>query len=108
MTRPVASFLTNLGTLTVSPFAFLIVIIYAMAWLVFSPHTFEWHGIATLATWLMTLVIQRSEHRDTQAIHAKLDALLKADDAADTGLAKIDQQEPEDVEAHRQKHRDQI
>src|SRR5215467_8980277 len=26
------------------------------------------HGVATLATWLMTLFIQRAEHRDTQAI----------------------------------------
>src|SRR5437588_16366 len=30
----------------------------------------------------MTLVIQRAEHRDTEAIHAKLDELLQADSAA--------------------------
>jgi hypothetical protein len=34
---------------------------------------FDWHPIATVATWLMTLLVQRAEHRDTQAIHAKLD-----------------------------------
>ena len=33
-----------------------------------SLETFEWHAVATLATWGMTLVIQRAEHRDTQAI----------------------------------------
>jgi hypothetical protein len=44
----------------------------------FKPETFEWHAVATLATWAMTLVIQCDEHRDTQAIHAKLDEILHA------------------------------
>src|SRR5262249_45065397 len=39
----------------------------------FSPETFGWAAIATLATWLMTLFINRTEHCDTQALHAKLD-----------------------------------
>ena len=42
-----------------------------------SPETFGWAAIATLATWLMTLFINRTEHRDTQALHAKLDELLR-------------------------------
>ena len=50
--------------------AFLVLIVYAALWIVFKPETFEWHAVATLATWAMTLVIQRTEHRDTQAIHA--------------------------------------
>ena len=39
----------------------------------FEPETFDWHGIATIAVWVMTLFIQRAENRDTQSIHAKLD-----------------------------------
>ena len=108
MAKQIAALLTKLGTWTASPFAFLIVLVYAAGWFVFSRETLEWHSVATLATWLMTLVIQRSEHRDTQAIHAKLDALLKADGAADTNLAKIDAEEPEDVEAHRERHKQSI
>ena len=27
----------------------------------------DWHSVATLATWGMTLVIQRAEHRDMQS-----------------------------------------
>jgi low affinity Fe/Cu permease len=88
--RPIASILTYFGTLLASPTAFLIVLIYAALWFVFERDTFDWHAIATLATWLMTLVIQRSEHRDTQAIHAKLDEVLRALEGAQTGLAKID------------------
>jgi len=104
--RPVASMLTHFGVLIASPTAFLIVLIYAALWLVFERDTFDWHAVATLATWLMTLVIQRSEHRDTQAIHAKLDDLLRAQKGAQTGLAKIDDEEPEDIEKYRKKVRD--
>lgn len=93
--RPIASMLTHFGTLIASPSAFLIVLIYAALWFVFERDTFDWHAIATLATWLMTLVIQRSEHRDTQAIHPKLDELLRALEGAQTGLAQIDDEEPE-------------
>jgi low affinity Fe/Cu permease len=47
------------------------------------------------------LLIQRAEHRDTQAIHAKLDELLRAVGEADSDFAMLDQQEPEEIEAHR-------
>lgn len=102
MAKP-ASILTNLGAWTASPIAFGIVLIYAALWIVFERETLDWHGIATLATWLMTLVIQRSEHRDTQALHAKLDELLRATEGAESDLAKVDEQEPEDVERQRDK-----
>jgi low affinity Fe/Cu permease len=35
----------------------------------------------------MTLIIQRAEHRDTQAIHAKLDELLRAEGGARNELS---------------------
>ena len=46
----------------------------------------------------MTLVIQRAEHRDTEAIHAKLDELLKADGAANNKVMRIDDKDAEEVE----------
>jgi low affinity Fe/Cu permease len=42
----------------------------------------------------MTLFIQRAETRDTQAIHAKLDELLRAEEHARKELTKLDEQEP--------------
>ena len=57
--------------------------------------------VATLVIWVMTLLIQRSEHRDAQAIHAKLDELLRSDDAASSDLATIDEEEPETIERSR-------
>ncbi len=96
-------FLTRVGVFTSRPTAFLIVGAYAVTWAVIQPHSLDWHGFATLATWLMTLFIQRAEHRDTQALQVKLDELLKAVAPADTSLKDIDKREPEEIEAERER-----
>jgi low affinity Fe/Cu permease len=85
------------------PWAVAAVAVYAMLWLIFDRESLNWHGIATIATLLMALFIQRSEHRDTQAIHAKLDELLRANDEAKTELTKLDEKEPEQIESFRSK-----
>jgi len=95
--------LTELGTFAAHPSAFLIVAAYTLGWLVFERATFDWHAVATLSTWTMTLFIQRSEHRDTQAIHAKLDELLRSDPRAHTHVAHLDEREPEDIEKYRRR-----
>lgn len=89
--------LTWLGTATSHPTAFVIVGVYALLWAFVQPDTLDWHGIATLATWLMTLVIQRAEHRDTQAIHGKLDELIRTSKEARNEIAQLDKLEPEEV-----------
>ena len=99
--------LTHIGTLTSRPSAFVIFGLYALAWLVLSPSTLDWHSIATLATWLMTLFIQRAEHRDTQALHAKLDELLRADPRARNEVIRTDDAEPEEIERIREEGREQ-
>lgn len=93
--------LTRAGVFTARPAAFIILIVYAGGWAVFEPDTLDWHAFATLATWMMTLFIQRAEHRDTQAIHAKLDELLRHDPHARTELEHADEREPEDIEKDR-------
>ena len=49
----------------------------------------------------MTLFIQRSEHRDPQAIQAKLDELIRTRGSAQQNLTRLDEQEPEQIEAYR-------
>lgn len=93
--------LTQLGTMAAHPFAFLLVVLYGVVWAVLSPETLEWHGVATLVTWFIALLIQRAEHRDTQALHAKLDELLHAQSSARNSLTHIDEAEPEEIVAHR-------
>jgi low affinity Fe/Cu permease len=95
------SWLTQIGVAASHPLAFVIVALYVAVWLVLDHQSFGWHGAATVATWVMTLIIQRAEHRDTQAIHAKLDELLRAEGKADTELATLDRKEPEEIESHR-------
>ncbi|MBN8937932.1 MAG: low affinity iron permease family protein [Rhizobiales bacterium] len=103
--HPIGRLFTTLGTLTARPAAFGLVGLYAVAWLILSPGTLEWHGVATLATWAMTLLIQRAEHRDTQAIQAKLDELLRAGRGTPHALTRLDDEEPEVIEAHRDRAR---
>src|SRR4051812_962332 len=100
----VRHWLTHLGVLTARPAAFGIFLIYAAAWTAFGD-IWDWHSIATLATWSMTLFIQRAEHRDTQAIHAKLDELLRANGEARDDLMKIDDNDAEEVEKERKRVR---
>lgn len=106
--HPLRKALTALGTATAHPAAFVIVAIYGLAWVALDPASFNWHSGATMATWLMTLVIQRAEHRDTQAVHAKLDELLKADRGTDSAVTRADEKEPEDIEKMREHQRDGI
>ena len=93
--------LTNLGVHIAHPAAFLVVAAFVGAWLLFDGQSFDWHAVATVATLLMTLFIQRAEHRDTQAIHAKLDELLRVHGHARDELAQLDDEEPEVIEEHR-------
>ena len=92
---------TVIGVSTSHPLAFLVVGVYVALWLIFDPESFNWQGIATVATWIMTLFIQRAETRDTLAIHAKLDELLRAEHRARTELTTLDQKEPEEIAQHR-------
>jgi low affinity Fe/Cu permease len=105
MLENVRAWLTHLGVLTARPAAFAIFAMYAIAWIALG-NGLEWHSLATLATWGMTLVIQRAEHRDTQAIHAKLDELLKATRRASNEIMSIDDKDAEEVERERENVRD--
>jgi low affinity Fe/Cu permease len=97
----IGELLTTIGTATSRPSAFLVLGGFTACWLIFEPETLDWHGIATLVTWAMTLLIQRAEHRDTQALQAKLDELLRASETARDSIAKIDDKEPEEIESLR-------
>ena len=90
--------LTRLGVLTAHPIMFLILAAYTAAWIIFDSASLDMHGIAALSTWLMTLFIQRATHRDTQAIQAKLDELIRSHDGARNSVAEMDQREPEEIE----------
>lgn len=100
-----AQWTTTVGNLTGHPAALIVVLVYGIFWFIFEQSTFDWHAIATLIVWTMTLFIQRADRRDTLAVHAKLDELLKASHDARTELASIDEREPEVIEKIRDRER---
>jgi low affinity Fe/Cu permease len=93
----VRQFLTRVGELAAHPAAFGILVGYVVLWFLFDRSSLDWHAFATLGTWFMTLIIQRAEDRDTQALQAKLDELLRVTRPADSHLTKIDTLEPEEI-----------
>src|SRR3954465_12324410 len=95
-------FFTAAGVWLARPVSFVAVFVYTVLWLIFDRESFDFHGAVALITLCMTLFIQRSEHRDTQAIHAKLDEILRALGKGGTEITKIDDAEPEHIEAHRE------
>ncbi len=104
MQKTLQVFLTTAGTWMARPAAFGFVIVYALLWVIFDRESFNFHGAIALVTLCMTLFIQRSEHRDTQAIQAKLDELLRTQSNAHR-ITRLDDQEPEEIEEHRAKAR---
>ena len=92
---------THAGQAAGHPAAFLVVIVYALLWLVFDRASFDWNAVLTLAVFVMTLFIQRANRRDNLALHAKLDELLRVDHAARSELTQLDEQEPEVIMRHR-------
>jgi low affinity Fe/Cu permease len=98
---PKGHWTTHAGQAAGHPAAFLVVIAYAALWLTFDRATLDWNAVATLAVFVMTLFIQRANRRDNLALHAKLDELLRVDNAARSELTQLDEQEPEVIERHR-------
>jgi low affinity Fe/Cu permease len=92
---------THVGQAAGHPAAFLVVIVYALLWLLLDRESFDRNAVATLAVFVMTLFIQRANRRDNLALHAKLDELLRVDSDARSELAQLDEQEPEVIEHHR-------
>ena len=92
---------TRAGQAAGHPAAFIVVILYAGAWMVLDRATFDWNAVATLAVFVMTLFIQRANRRDNLALHAKLDELLRVNHAARSELTQLDEHEPEVIERHR-------
>jgi len=102
---PFRTLLTKMGVLTSTPVFFVLAAVFMAAWAFFSSEGIGWREIATMATLFMTILIQRAEHRDTQALHAKLDELIKADEGARNELTEIDKKDAEEIERHRRRSR---
>jgi low affinity Fe/Cu permease len=93
--------LTKAGIAIAHPGAFVAATLLILGWLVFAPESFDWHAAVTVVTLYIALFIQRATHRDTQALHAKVDELILASKSARNSLTIEDEREPEEIEDRR-------
>jgi low affinity Fe/Cu permease len=60
----------------------------------------------TIATFLMVFLIQNTQNRDSEALHLKIDELLRALDAADTRLVDLEERSEQELEQLRKRYKD--
>lgn len=89
------------GRLFTHPAALLVMGAFVVAWAIFERETLDWHGVATLVTFAMAVVIERNARRDTAALQAKLDELIIATAGARNELAAIENSPTHEIEAAR-------
>lgn len=80
-----------------NPYTFVIGIIFIVVWAVSGPlfnFNDTWQLIintsTTIITFLMTLLIQNTQNRDTEALHKKLDELIRVNRKASDDLIAIE------------------
>ena len=60
----------------------------------------------TIVTFLMVFLIQNTQNRDSEALHLKIDELLRALDTADTRLVDLEERSEKDLELLRKRYKD--
>jgi low affinity Fe/Cu permease len=60
----------------------------------------------TIVTFLMVFLIQNTQNRDSEAMHLKLDELLRALDAADTRLVDLEERSEKELQHLHDHYRD--
>lgn len=59
----------------------------------------------TIITFLMVFVIQNSQNRDSEAVHVKLDELIRAIESANNNLLDLEELDVDDIDAIRKNYR---
>ena len=97
------------------PLVFLAVVMSTIAWFLSGPvfgFSDGWQLVANTATnvitFLMVFVIQNSQNRDSAAIQAKLDELIRATSSHREliGIEDLSEEEIEDIKSRRRRGRD--
>ncbi len=88
-----------------SPWAFLAGLGAVLVWLASGP-VFDWSGgwvlwpatVTSVGAFLLVLLLQYSQNRDTRAIQLKLDELIRSLDAARTDLVRLEDLADDELE----------
>jgi low affinity Fe/Cu permease len=101
------TFARNLATWSGRAPAFFIATTLVLAWLVSGPlfeYSDTWQLVintsTTIITFLMVFLIQHTQNRDTEAMHIKLDELIRATKGAHNAILDLEQLDEEELMAH--------
>ena len=96
-----------------SSWAFLIAIVVVLAWAITGPlfnYSDTWQLIintgTTIITFLMVFLIQNAQFRDSEAIHVKLDELIRAIKDEDNALLDLEDLDQEKIDRIRKKYQE--
>jgi low affinity Fe/Cu permease len=103
VSSPVRRGLTRLGAVFASPLSLVLAALYLVAWIAIEPQTLDFHGAVAMFTLFMALIIERTQRRDSAALQAKLDELIKATEGARNEMARLDEKELEEIEQARKR-----
>src|ERR1043166_9303279 len=101
---PFTRFAKWTASTTGRPGAFLCATLIIAAWAVTGPlfhYSDPWQLVintgTTIVTFLMVFLIQNTQNRDSQALHVKLDEIIRAIDGAQNSLIDLDELSDEEL-----------
>lgn len=112
MSEPFRKFAQKMALVVGSPWAFILAVVVIGVWAVTGPifrFSDTWQLVintgTTIVTFLMVFLIQNTQNRDAQALHLKLDELLRAVKEARTGLVDLENLPDEELQRLQQEFR---
>lgn len=97
--------------ITGRPVVFVAAVLLILAWVVTGPifgFSDTWQLVintaTTILTFLMVFLIQNTQNRDTEAIHLKLDELIRVTQGAHNALMDLEEMEESQLDEFRQKY----
>jgi low affinity Fe/Cu permease len=102
---------SQVAKLSGRPLAFVVAAAYVMCWAVAGPlfhFSDTWqlvmNTVSSIVTFLMVFLIQNTQARDSEAMQAKLDELVRAVKDADNRYIALERMTDEEIEKFREKH----
>jgi low affinity Fe/Cu permease len=93
------------------PMSFYIALTVLALWLVTGPlfdYSDTWQLVintgTTIVTFLMVFLIQNTQNRDTEALHIKLDELIRATEGAHNALLDLEELTQDELDVFRQRY----
>jgi low affinity Fe/Cu permease len=110
---PFTRFASGAARFSSSPYAFLVAALIVGTWLASGPafgFSDTWQLVintgTTIVTFLMVFLIQNAQYRDSEAIHVKLDELIRAMEGAHNALLDLEELDESELARIRRDYQD--